>query len=242
MYVFVGCRRSQCVAASLNTCSYEADDGETVTEQSPLTSTTRAQKLLDAENACRSNGGAAWAGLYTLERGAHSFWLNSGKDVSGRADGIINLLHYDDAAGACMAAVKTKAGDGAIFLVSDGNPLTRKEICEFSMKNKMYAGKTMPGFQGGETDKKGKIYDGTWTNKELNWKPTHHSFAEFMTQDSSYSRLKVRQSYEARQNQHIIASYVLSKHDCSNLLSNICVCLSVHWKWNPRVRPYSVSD
>lgn len=159
-----------------------------MTEESEVTDTPRAQKMLDAEAASRSAGGAVCrlAGLYTLERGAHSFWLNSGKETAnGRSDGIVNLLHYDDAAGVCLAALKANAGDGAIFLASDGNPITRMGICEASLKHKLYADKTAPTFQGTDSDPKGKIYDGSWTNKELNWKPRYNSFAEFMAQDAS---------------------------------------------------------
>lgn len=158
-------------------------DGEEVNEKSPLTDTPRAQRLIDAEKAVQSNGGAVLrlAGLYLLERGAHNYWLTSGKDVDGRADGIINLLHYDDAAGACLAALKASVGDGT-YLVSDGRPITRKEICEAALKAKLYAGKAMPAFLGTDSDPRGKVYDGSWTNDALKWKPRYASFAEFMSQ------------------------------------------------------------
>ena len=158
-------------------------DGEEVNEKSPLTNTPRAQRLIDAENAAKSNGGAVLrlAGLYLLERGAHNYWLTSGKDVDGRADGIINLLHYDDAAGACLAALKASVGDGT-YLVSDGRPMTRKEICEAALKSKLYAGKTMPAFLGTQTDPLGKVYDGCWTNEALKWRPRYASFGDFMSQ------------------------------------------------------------
>eukprot|EP00548_Thalassiothrix_antarctica_P018878 CAMPEP_0194185398 /NCGR_PEP_ID=MMETSP0154-20130528/42529_1 /TAXON_ID=1049557 /ORGANISM="Thalassiothrix antarctica, Strain L6-D1" /LENGTH=106 /DNA_ID=CAMNT_0038903713 /DNA_START=6 /DNA_END=323 /DNA_ORIENTATION=- len=83
---------------------YGGFDGETVNEKSPVTSDApRAKRLLAAEAACPGIV-LRLAGLYTLERGAHNYWL--GKDeVAGREDGLINLLHYDDAAGACMAAL-----------------------------------------------------------------------------------------------------------------------------------------
>jgi nucleoside-diphosphate-sugar epimerase len=59
-------------------------------------------------------------------RGPHNFWLTSGKSVSGRPDGIINMLHYDDAAGACLAVLKAGPGvcRGKAFLISDGHPIT----------------------------------------------------------------------------------------------------------------------
>lgn len=144
--------------------------------------------MVGAEEACRKRGGCCLrlAGLYTLERGAHSFWLNSGKDVSGPADGIINLLHYDDAASACLAALRvgSKVVQGRTFLVSDGNPLTRKQICESAMKAKIYADKKMPKFLGDDNEPKGKIYDGTVSNSVLQWKPKYSSFDEFMEMHS----------------------------------------------------------
>ena len=42
-------------------------------------------------------------------RGPHAFWL-SGKisESKSEADGLINLVHYDDAAEAIMSAFKSK--------------------------------------------------------------------------------------------------------------------------------------
>ena len=124
------------------------------------------------------------AGLYTLERGAHSYWLGSGNDLKGREEGIINLLHYDDAAGACVAALMVdppSSISGKVFLISDGNWTTRKGICESALKATRYSGKTMPKFLGGPNDALGKIYDGTASNIALKWKPVHSSFDEFMS-------------------------------------------------------------
>jgi nucleoside-diphosphate-sugar epimerase len=143
--------------------------------------------LLNAEAACLKNGGGCLrlAGLYTLERGAHSFWLKSGKEIAGRKDGIINLLHYDDAAGACLAALK--AGPivtaSKVFLVSDGNPTTRQGIIESALKAKLYNGMKRPEFAGdhGEGGMLGKIYDGSFTNEALKWNPRYSSFDDFMS-------------------------------------------------------------
>lgn len=145
----------------------------------------RAGRLIRAEEACLKNGGCCLrlAGLYSTERGAHNFWLTSGKDVSGRADGIVNLLHYDDAAGACVAALAAGPGKtrGKIFLISDGNPTTRQGICESAMKAQMYANAKMPKFLGGESDPKGKVYDGSATNAALKWKSKYESFDKYMS-------------------------------------------------------------
>lgn len=126
------------------------------------------------------------AGLYTLERGAHSFWLNSGKDVTGRADGIINLLHYDDAASVALAALKAGPDvvQGRNFLISDSHPLTRQQICESAMKSKLFADKKMPKFLGSASDPKGKLYDGKKSERDLQWKPKYESFDAFCIQNS----------------------------------------------------------
>ncbi|KAL3904924.1 MAG: hypothetical protein SGARI_004696, partial [Bacillariaceae sp.] len=151
----------------------------TVNEDSPLPSVEnnpRSAKLQKAEEAVRKNGGTInrLAGLYTLDRGAHNFWM--GKDeVGGRADGIINLLHYDDAAGSVVAALQADPSvvKGKTFLISDGNPLTRQQICESTVKSKKYSGMAIPKFGGSDEDPLGKIYDGSATNAALNWKPRY---------------------------------------------------------------------
>lgn len=166
-------------------------NGDIVSESSPTCdpeTNPRAARLIRAEKACLKHGGCCLrlAGLYSLERGAHNYWLTSGKDVMGRPDGILNLLHYDDAAAACLAAVNagSEVVKGKVFLVSDGNPTTRKGICESAMKAKVYSDATMPSFLGNESDPKGKVYDGSVTNAALKWKPKHASFDEYMSSQS----------------------------------------------------------
>lgn len=162
-----------------------------VNESSPIpdpSSNPRSARLVSAEQVVLENGGGCLrlAGLYTMERGAHNFWLTSGKDVSGREDGIINLLHYDDAAGATMAALQAGPAivSGNVFLISDGNPLTRRQICETTLKSKQYRDMSMPRFIGSDTEPVGKIYDGSASNKALKWDPKYKSFDFFMTSNS----------------------------------------------------------
>ena len=63
------------------------------------------QKIFNSPNA----GGIVlrYGGLYTLVRGAHNFWL-SGKiqESSSAPNGLINFIHYDDAAEVVMSAFK----------------------------------------------------------------------------------------------------------------------------------------
>jgi hypothetical protein len=41
------------------------------------------------------------AGLYTEQRGPHTFWMKAG-EVDGDPDGTLNMLHYSDAAAAAI--------------------------------------------------------------------------------------------------------------------------------------------
>jgi nucleoside-diphosphate-sugar epimerase len=148
----------------------------------------RIARAIQTEEACRQSGGCnlRLAGLYSLQRGPHNYWLTSGNRVSGGPDGIINMLHYDDAASACLAALKAGPGvcNGQNFLISDGNPISRKGICESALKNKIYEGCSMPEFLASDAPllALGKIYNGSVSNRALQWKPKYESFDSFMSQ------------------------------------------------------------
>ena len=74
---------------------YAEDDGQYVDEQSTVSDSARAKKLLDCESAVLAKGGSVvrLAGLYSLERGAHNYWLKAGS-VDARPDGRDeSLLH-----------------------------------------------------------------------------------------------------------------------------------------------------
>ena len=175
----------------------------------------RALRMLHAENAVLSMGGCALrlAGLYSLDRGAHNYWLekfggsssssssttnndDNNYEIPGtvpsRGDGIINLLHYEDAASAVISAlmVGPNVNSRRVFLISDGHPLTRKQICTNARQHVRYDGFGMPLFIDDDdvvvktTDGgvgKGKVYDGRKSNDALQWKPKYPSFDEFMT-------------------------------------------------------------
>jgi hypothetical protein len=180
---------------TLSFCLHSYGPGEStivvVNEDSPLPdpgANARSARLINAEKEVLKHGGGCLrlAGLYAMDRGAHNFWLTSGKDASGREDGIINLLHYDDAAGAALAALLAgpTVVSGNIFLISDGNPLTRRQICESTLKSKQYRGKSVPKFLGSDSDPIGKIYDGSASNKALKWDPKYESFDFFMASNA----------------------------------------------------------
>ena len=171
---------------------YEGLDGETVTESSstidPIVN-PRQGRMIYAEQHVIGLGGCALrlAGLYTLERGAHNYWLEkcSESGIQGREDGIVNLLHYDDAASAVLAALKVghDVNSKQTYLISDGHPTTRRGICESALKHERYKKYTkVPPFLGKKQDGLlGKVYDGSKSNQELHWRPVYSSFDEFMT-------------------------------------------------------------
>ena len=160
-----------------------------VTEESPLAdidSSPRVARLVQAEQAALDAGGCCLrlAGLYNLQRGPHNFWLTTDKPVSGASNGLINLLHYDDAAAACLAALKAgpEVCKGRAFLISDGNPVSRLQICQSAMKAAIYSGCALPKFAESEPHllALGKVYNGTASNQALNWKPKYETFDAFM--------------------------------------------------------------
>jgi nucleoside-diphosphate-sugar epimerase len=168
---------------------YGPGDSRTVSETSDIAdpeSSVRVGRLVKAEKAALDAGGCVLrlAGLYNLDRGAHNFWLTSGKPISGLPEGIINLLHYEDAASACLSALKAGSSvcEGRAFIISDGHPLTRKQICESALQAKTYKDCAMPTFASENLNGMalGKVYDGSSSNKALEWSPRFESFDTFM--------------------------------------------------------------
>ena len=96
---------------------------------------------------------------------------------------FLHRLHYDDAASACLAALKVgpTVNSKETYLISDGNPTTRYGICESALKCAAYSQYSMPRFLGPDTGLKGKIYDGSKSNQALQWNPSFASFDSFMT-------------------------------------------------------------
>jgi len=138
------------------------------------------------------------AGLYDAMRGPHSFWLKAGS-VDGNEDGRLNMLHYEDAAGACMAVLLSKlkgsninAGwysnsnkdtlvlaDQSVFLACDDAPITRVDACAAALASKQFPDASLPTFAS-KQGQPGKVCDGTWTREKLGWRPRYPSFNGFM--------------------------------------------------------------
>lgn len=159
--------------------------GDDVHENSPTASTERVKMLVEAENAAvRSGKGLVirLAGLYSLERGAHAYWCRVGK-VGAGPDGVLGLLHYEDAAGAVVAALTARrdAVVGQRFIATDGTPVSRKEIVDAAREHPMYREFAMPEFGEGGASKR---LTTDFSRARLGWQPTHKSFVEFMREET----------------------------------------------------------
>ncbi len=81
--------------------------------------THSCNRLAAAENVILGQGGNVirLAGLYTESRGPHAYWLYKSRDAAlanssipvlpGSALALVNLLHYEDAAGAVIALLQS---------------------------------------------------------------------------------------------------------------------------------------
>ena len=183
--LFLGCRLwagpkyGQLLFTS-STAVYGDSNGNTVTETFRTdTRTARATKMLAAEDAILYRGGSVMrlAGLYTSTRGPHTMWIKSGA-VDSNADGIVNMLHYEDAASAAVEAL-VKGKSETIYLVSDDEPVTRMDICKAGIASGLFPNSILPKFKS-ETGPVGKTCDSSVTKEFLKWEPKYPSFQEYM--------------------------------------------------------------
>jgi nucleoside-diphosphate-sugar epimerase len=177
--------------------SYGPGNSGVVTETSPLAdadSSPRVARLVQAEEVTLKAGGTCLrlAGLYSLERGPHNFWITKSL-VESSPQGLINMLHYDDAASACLAALRAGPSvcQGRAFLISDGHAISRYDICASAIQASLYARYPMPTFTDATANQPpqqpwalGKVYDGSASNTALQWSPKYKSFDEFMKANS----------------------------------------------------------
>lgn len=159
---------------------YSEKQGVVYTEESETVEASgspRAAKLLAPEAAVLAAGGCVMrlAGLYTATRGAHSYFLKA-KQIPIRPDGLINLIHYQDAASLCCAALATGL-KGQIFMGCDSHPLTKAEMMEA-----LYASKKVGDEKVEFTSSEGSLgrrMNNQKTRDTLQWEPTYSSFQAF---------------------------------------------------------------
>jgi len=166
-----------------STAVYAEEDGGRCAEGSPLARSLRASRLLGAEECVLAAGGLVvrLAGLYDRERGPHRVYLRT--PISPRRpDGLISLIHYDDAAALCVQALRRGRG-GAIYLGCDDQPVTRQELVRAVVRSRRYRSPTGPPdpcrFTGTEGPL-GRRCDGTWTRRALGWEPIHRRFLDWI--------------------------------------------------------------
>jgi nucleoside-diphosphate-sugar epimerase len=160
-----------------STAVYAEEHGGVCDESSPLAGTSRALRLLAAEETVRQAGGIVvrLAGLYDEERGPHRVFLRQGRSPR-RGDGLINLIHYDDAAGLCRLALE-RGKAGVVYLGSDDRPITRRELVEAAVLSGRFEGGCV--FTG-TTGPLGRRCDGAATRRRLGWEPRHRSFPDWL--------------------------------------------------------------
>lgn len=137
--------------------------------------------MIACEEGVLSRGGSILrlAGLYAADRGPHTFWLKNGT-VNANADGLVNMLHYEDAASAAVSALLRGAA-GTAYLAADDEPLTRQEICASALASGRFPGAGMPVFAS-TAGPLGKICDSRRTREALQWapRPDRRTFANYM--------------------------------------------------------------
>ena len=134
---------------------YGQDDGSWVDEDSPTEPMSDGGRIcLRAEQRLRERLPAAtvlrMSGLYAQERLLiRQDQLRSGEPIGGNPEAWLNLIHGDDAATACLAAL-TVPSPGSLYLVSDDLPLRRREYFE-SLARRL--GAPPPTFTGEATSR-----------------------------------------------------------------------------------------
>ncbi len=185
-----------------STAVYACADGEQCDESTAtfaVGENPRADRLLQAEAAVLAAGGCVvrLSGLYHATRGAHMYFLKAEELKSG-ADGLVNLVHYEDAASAVAAALvaqfEGRTEGGEVFLATDGVPTSREDMVSVCLESPMgYYDGDMPTFAADDASV-GKKMDNPKTRERLGWEPKYTSFAEFVNQGSSdsFSNKKAR--------------------------------------------------
>jgi nucleoside-diphosphate-sugar epimerase len=183
---------SMVFTSSMSVCA--AEDGSEVSDENcplvPEGKSPSTDRLLVAEQATLAAGGnvVRLVGLYHAQRGPHTFFIRQG-EVARYGGYVVNMLHYEDAAGLAVAVLR---GDGAsaaqggrwkehIFVGTDGHPLTFQEMVDACFASGVFSGSvkfTAPEPPAGSG--RGKRVKNDLTRKLLNdWTPKYSSFAGF---------------------------------------------------------------
>lgn len=162
-----------------STSVYSRTDGAWVDELTPAEPSRETGKILrQTEQKVLESGGivARLAGLYGPGRCAllKKFLVGSAF-LDGDGEKFTNYVHINDAA-AAMTVLAEKGEGGTIYNVSDGNPLSQREIYEWLAKQ---TGRPMPPARPPDLERKRG-----WSNKRvasdrlraLEWQPRWPDF------------------------------------------------------------------
>ncbi|MCD9643906.1 hypothetical protein HAX54_031790 [Datura stramonium] len=144
---------------------YDCSDNGSVDEDGPIVPLGRSPRtdiLLKAEKVVLEFGGCV---------------VRLAGTVDVRADHILNLIHYEDAA-SLSATILKKRLRSRIFLGCDNHPLSRQEVMDLVNKSGKYE-KKFEGFTG-TSGPLGKKLNNSKTCAELGWEPRYPSFAQFL--------------------------------------------------------------
>lgn len=86
------------------------------------------------------------AGLYNRLRGPHSYWMKLAAEqrkIETNANGLVNLIHYEDAADLVLAALQTGL-KGSVFLGVDNEAISKEEICRSAMASGLFPNSSLP--------------------------------------------------------------------------------------------------
>ena len=159
---------------------YGEANGGVCIEESPLSSSERARILLGAEEVVLEAGGSVvrMAGLYDRGRGVHRYYQKMTRSDQ-RADGLVNLIHYDDAARLCVAAL-LGGEPGRVYMGCDDRPMTRGDLVQASMEAGLFGRNEACEFAGGD-GAVGRRCDSSSTRQSLDWTPVYKSFVDGLT-------------------------------------------------------------
>jgi hypothetical protein len=170
-----------------STAVYAEENGGICNEESALGSSPRAQRLLDAEQKVREAGGIVvrMAGLYDYHRGPHIVYLGT-ETSKRRPDGIINLIHYDDAATLCLAAL-IRGQTRSSYVGCDDQPITRQELVDATIDSGLFAqeSETHRTTFIGTDGPLGRRLTNAMTRRTLNWQPRLATFISWLKEEQS---------------------------------------------------------
>ncbi|GLC39271.1 hypothetical protein PLESTB_001649100 [Pleodorina starrii] len=163
----------------------EGEGGCPLVAQGAAPSTDR---LLGAEQATLQAGGNVLrlVGLYHTNRGAHTYFIKTGT-VARPGGYVVNLLHYEDAAGMGAAILRgdgTGPFRGRVLFGTDGVPVTFEDMVEVCFSSGVFP-RVPVNFtgsfpEGGSTGRGKRVSNSASRTALGGWSPRYPSFADFM--------------------------------------------------------------